>query len=954
MPQEIPDDSAPLTVDLIGGYLGCSQREIDAALAQQLAEGTGEHKRLGEILVENGLLDRGEMLEGIHNQRLARLKPCLLFADLSKKNLKVLSRSFEEVTVEADQVFINQDSRDRYLYILATGQLQVYRADESGQEISIVDVYPGEPIGEMAYFSDGYRSASIRAIETSQLVRIHYAELTRCLDKFPDLAKAFLKLVTGRLRNTNLAFEDSVHRRMIAERSLKHLNEFLDLSDVLALRLGIEGLIERVVHTASRLMNADRASLFLIDPVTGELWSKVAEGDEVREIRIPAGAGIAGWVAEHHETINIEDAYEDPRFNQEVDKRTGYRTRTILCGPVYNLKSEVSGVVQVINKKSGVFNQEDETLFRAVAHQAAISIENYFLYRRVIGSNEKMALLLDISTSLSQTLDMGQLIHNIVTRIPELLQCDRSALFMLDDSTRELWSMEMHGQDVKEIRFPANIGIAGFTATTGEIVNIPDAYNDPRFNPEVDRKTGYRTRTILCIPLTNRDSQTIGVVQAVNKQAGPFADDDVKLLRAVSSQISVALVNAQLHMRTVRMKDYLENVQESISNAILSIDTDFHLVTANRAAVDLFGASADGFIGCDLRESIGVQNPFLMKLIQRAYLDRESVARYDVELSLPEGTKTVNINLVPLPDIGDEEQGLVVALEDITREKRVHGTLTRYMPKDIVDRVLEDAKYQVLGGVQSEATILFNDIRGFTPLSEGLGAEGTMDFLNEYFSMMVEEIFRYKGLLDKYIGDALMAVFGLPYRQDDDPVRAVHAALRMKKRLADFNHQRIERGLPPVRTGIGVNTGEVISGNMGSEMRMDYTVIGDAVNIASRLESLNKQYGTEILISENTRNRLEDGFFLLEIDQVRLKGKSKPTRIYEVMGEKGYAPAEPLLGYIRGLTAYRQRDYKAASACFQPGAAQDTRCQIYMSRCEALIKQPPPDDWDGVWNAEFK
>ncbi len=159
MPREIPDDSAPPTLDLIGGYLGCSQREIDVALAQQSAEESVEHKRLGEILVENGLLERGELLAGIQSQRLARLRPCLLFADLSQEKLAVLSRSFEEVTVAAEQVFVSQDSRDRYLYILATGQLQVYRVDESGQEISIVDVYPGEPI---------VRSASSRRSKGSQ------------------------------------------------------------------------------------------------------------------------------------------------------------------------------------------------------------------------------------------------------------------------------------------------------------------------------------------------------------------------------------------------------------------------------------------------------------------------------------------------------------------------------------------------------------------------------------------------------------------------------------------------------------------------------------------------------------------------------------------------------------------------------------------------------------------
>src|SRR5258705_1039849 len=139
--------------------------------------------------------------------------------------------------------------------------------------------------------------------------------------------------------------------------------------------MGIEALIDRVVTTASKLLRAERASLFLVDPVRGELWSKVAQGVQSREIRVRMGHGLVGWVAEHGETLNIKDAYEDERFKRDTDQRTGYRTRTVLCGPVRNLTGEIIGVIQVINKSEGVFHDLDEQLFKAFAHQAAIGGE---------------------------------------------------------------------------------------------------------------------------------------------------------------------------------------------------------------------------------------------------------------------------------------------------------------------------------------------------------------------------------------------------------------------------------------------------------------------------------------------------------------------------------------------------------------------------------------------------
>lgn len=293
-------------------------------------------------------------------------------------------------------------------------------------------------------------------------------------------------------------------------------------------------------------------------------------------------------------------------------------------------------------------------------------------------------------------------------------------------------------------------------------------------------------------------------------------------------------------------------------------------------------------------------------------------------------------------------------------EEKMKATMARYLGSDVVDTLMESGQ-EVMATSEQDATILFSDIRGFTSLTEELGKEETVGFLREYFSLMVNCVHYEKGMLDKFIGDAIMAVFGAPVQYDDHADRGVKSAISMMKTLDKFNGKRKSLGQPPVKIGIGLNTAPVISGNIGSPDRMDYTVIGDGVNIASRVENACKYYGSGILICEYTVNALKKEYKRREIDRVFFKGKTKPTRVFEILDyhtEETFPNLEEVLGLFKnGLEQLREGNLNEALTNFEKALElnpSDRVSQIYVERCEKLINNPPGKDWDGIWEIEYK
>lgn len=294
------------------------------------------------------------------------------------------------------------------------------------------------------------------------------------------------------------------------------------------------------------------------------------------------------------------------------------------------------------------------------------------------------------------------------------------------------------------------------------------------------------------------------------------------------------------------------------------------------------------------------------------------------------------------------------------REKReLRRAFNRYLSPRVIDEIIANPDEIELGGKEVEATVFFSDIEGFTSISEALTPKELVKFLNEYFTLASRIILDHDAMVDKYIGDAIMAIFGAPIPKELHAASACLTALEVHRQLKAF-YEKKSADLPHFQTRIGLNTGKMVIGNIGSEMHMNYTVIGDAVNLASRLEGANKEYGTHIIISESTYQQAKDLIEVRELDYLRVKGKAIPIRIYELLSEKGgLAPKEreKVECFAEALQLYRKQEWANAIRRFEEVlriAPDDGPAKTYIRRCQMLAQEVLPENWDGVYVMKTK
>ncbi len=492
--------------------------------------------------------------------------------------------------------------------------------------------------------------------------------------------------------------------------------------------------------------------------------------------------------------------------------------------------------------------------------------------------------LLGVIQALSPGAELEAVIEEIRRTTRGAMEAERVLLFLLDPQAKVLRARKGDGAETAEFQIGVGEGLVGKAAAAGSLANIPLLAADSRYRPALEPYFDERAHSVLCVPLPKEDGVSPGVLVVMNKRYGRFTREDETLGQAVATQISSVLREARLFESIRNLKNYNERILESIATGILTFDPHGKLSTVNRAGSEIFGFRASADAGKDFGVLFDSPANARIKALTDDVLTRQrGRAAYDVRLLRGDGSnRSLNLSGLPLEDAQGKSLGGVLVAEDITQEQRMMNTLCRYMAREVAEHLLQNKDKLKLGGTRAEVTILFTDIRNFTSISEQMDPWDVVNLLNAYFPRMINVIFRQQGMVDKFIGDAILAVFGVPFGREDDALRAARAALEMRRELRAINRERTRKGKLTVEMGIGITSGAVVSGNIGSERRMDYTVIGDPVNLAARLEGLTKEVQRRILINERVHAAIAKEIPCESLGLFAVRGKKEKVPVFAI------------------------------------------------------------------------
>jgi adenylate cyclase len=533
-----------------------------------------------------------------------------------------------------------------------------------------------------------------------------------------------------------------------AVQNIRMVNKTLSMLDTDFSKV-FEDLLQTIQSKICQLTSSDRTSIFLLDKARQQLWLMVEGPNNTNvEIRIPLDPStIAGEVATSQKTINIPfDFFDDPRsgFAKKHFEQTGYRTYSMLALPLLDEKGELIAVVELINKvKSNDKNEQletrinklgftsaDEDTFRKFSVLIAHIIESSNSFYHAAQKQRVADALMKAVLSVGQSLDLEDTLKTVMDQASYLLNADRNALWLIDQEKSELWTKVYNAGVSTVLRIPIGAGYAGYVAKTGEILNIPlDVYDHPDSgtSKQMDKKNGYRTCSLLCMPVFNPKKELIGVTQVVNKlQRGEFppydpktwplvppqfknsfTSEDVEFMKVFNTQAGIALENARLFEKIKHEQMIQKSILRSLSDGVISTDTHGSIIAANQKAYDILGINkADGqqLEGCSIHEKIKIENANFSKWFDASLEGADEKARNQYypdqvlnSLTNENHNLNVSINTMVDADQGDKVQGALVILEDISQEKRLKTTMYRYMTQELAEQLLADGSAKMGG-----------------------------------------------------------------------------------------------------------------------------------------------------------------------------------------------------------------------------------------------------------------
>jgi len=867
----------------------------------------------------------------------------------------------------------------------------------SGEPIIVKDAYEDERFNQDVDNQTGYRTGSVLVVPVvkSKAAKKAFDPMSNHIDTgipHPDVmgvvqminkfkggftfndvqtAEAFAASAAGVIESST-AIDDWKRK---VERAQKQSANLLEVGTKLSGSLGKQDMINLIMTRAKELVEADRCTFMLFDSTKTILEPHFTDGPD--GISVAKGVGISGLVGATGLAMNVSDCYTNNQFSSEVDKVTGYKTYSTVVVPITGTGGEIYGVIQMLNKKTKqgagswqAFDESDEEVLNALASQAAIALENSQVTSAISKAQNLNKDLMSVSMAVSSQQDLSTLFPTIMNHAKELLGADRCTLFLLDEDKDELWSLVANG--TQEIRTPKSTGIAGSAATTGYTLNIKDAYLDSRFNPEIDRSTGYRTRSVLCMPIFSHEKrETIGVIQMINKlgnyeemkEGGDdvtpvhaiFKQEDEEILRTLTGQLAIAIANTKVHHNTVRSNETLTSMVENLHGTILLLDKKGRLVHCSNAEILLTEGEKEAK-STNYRKWI-LNNDLLVKDIDRVYAEGADTGNFGYTLTMADdGESFVDYFISVVGEPGESGFDVLIELDHITEEKRMLRTLRQYVSMESAVQLIEDSTEGSLE-VTSPAAVLTAEIRGRNPASAD-GTQGLLEFFNKYFSSMTPCI-KNEGGSCKILGDRIVATFGiLDNRSSEESCQAAcRASLSMFQQLQRLNTHRAIENSDPIKMAFGVHTGEITAGVIQPDDSFEYIFCGEAMDKVEFCKGVGKEYISEtfILVSDVCHEMISSKFMFRELDKVSGENYDA-VRLFELLGESK-TDLDPIKGkacnhYREGLGHYKARRWRIASEHFKKAweVNFDKPGHMLYNRCKGYVESPlnaPMEDWDG-------
>ncbi len=521
--------------------------------------------------------------------------------------------------------------------------------------------------------------------------------------------------------------------------------------------------------------------------------------------------------------------------------------------------------------------------------------------------HDQLAALYDVGQVINSTLDLDQVLDLAMDQVIEVTKAERGFLMLLEEKGGDLTFRVARNVDRETIAGPSfeiSRSIARRVAREGVPLLATNAQVDPRFRDQ-SSVMSYNLRSILCVPLVVKREVT-GVVYVDNRaKVGLFSPKDRDLLVAFANQAAVAIENARL-FQSVRqsmdeiatMKNRMDDIFASIASGVVTTDVSGRVTMLNRAAEEILGVPTVEALGQPYAKLLSLSDEASVHgLVDRAIGGDERFLGCEVECATAGREKAVlSINVSPLRDAYERTLGVALVVDDLTEQRRLEEerekeqrerqrtreVLERYVHPAVVERLLSNPEELRLGGTKRVVTVLFADIGGFSALAEKLSPEILVDTLNQYLGVAAEAVLAEGGMLDKFLGDAVMGLFNWPESQEDHCLRALRAALKIVEDTSTMADGASDVALA---FKVGVSVGEAVVGNVGIPQRSDYTAIGDAVNLAKRLEEHARP--GEILLSRAVYETMEDLIVARALGPIMVKGHSRPEQVYELLGVKG-------------------------------------------------------------------